>query len=56
MNVMYENYEQYSKCKIYVLYTNIDFIDAGETFMGNYNEEEEMIKNTILHFSVIEPK
>jgi hypothetical protein len=56
MNVIYENYEQYSKCKIYVLYTNIDFIDAGETFMGNYNEEEEMIKNTILHFSVIEPK
>ena len=53
MNVIYENYEEYSKCRIYVLYTNIDFIDAGETFMGNYNEEEQMIKNTILHFSVI---
>lgn len=53
MNVIYENYEENSKCRIYVLYTNIDFIDAGETFMGNYNEEEQMIKNTILHFSVI---
>ena len=56
MNIIYENYEQYSKCRIYVLYANIDFIDAGETFMGNYDEEEEMIKNTILRFSVIEPK
>jgi hypothetical protein len=55
MNVIYENHEQYSKCRIYVLYTNSDFIDAGETFMGNYNEEEQMIKNTILHFSVIKP-
>jgi hypothetical protein len=40
------------KHKIYLLKTNHEFMDAGETFMGNYNQEQELIENSILRFSV----
>jgi hypothetical protein len=40
------------KYKIYLLKTNHQFIDAGETFMGNYKEEQELIENCIRRFSV----
>jgi hypothetical protein len=39
------------KHKIYVLKTNCEFIDTGETFMGNYRAEEELIGNSIRRFS-----
>lgn len=35
--------------QIYVIYTNKDFKDAGETFMGNYYREQEFIENIILN-------
>lgn len=38
-----------SDTKIYVIYTNRDFKDAGETFMGNYFYEQQFIENTILN-------
>ena len=37
--------------KIFILRTNSGFIDAGETFMGNYLEEVKIIKNSILRFA-----
>ena len=36
-----------TKTKIYIIFTNSYFIDAGEEFMGNYSEETEYIKNII---------
>jgi hypothetical protein len=41
----------YGKFKIILLITNHLFIDGGETFMGTYHEEEEIIKHNILHYS-----
>lgn len=40
------------KYKIYLLRTNHQFVDAGETFMGNYKEEQELIENCIRRFSI----
>jgi len=37
--------------RIYILRTNRDFIDAGETFMGDYWREVDAIKNNILRFA-----
>jgi hypothetical protein len=52
ISVLYEN-ETCSnyKYKILLLQTNNRFIDAGETFMGNYYEEQSIIENNIFHFS-----
>jgi hypothetical protein len=33
--------------KIYIIYTNSQFIDAGESFMGNCHEEREYIEQVI---------
>lgn len=33
--------------KIYIIYTNNQFIDAGESFMGNCHEEREYIEQVI---------
>lgn len=38
-----------SKTEIYVIYTNRDFKDAGETFIGNYHNEQQFIENVILN-------
>ena len=40
------------KYKIYLLKTNHQFVDEGETFMGNYKEEQELIENSIRRFSI----
>jgi hypothetical protein len=40
-----------SGTRFYVIYTNRDFIDAGETFMGNYYYEQQFIENTILNLT-----
>jgi hypothetical protein len=36
--------------RIHILFVNPDFIDAGETFMGNCNHEREYIENIILSY------
>jgi len=45
-------FSEITKTKIFIIYTNKDFIDAGEIFMGNNNEEqifiEEIIKKEFL--------
>jgi len=40
------------KHKIYLLKTNYNFIDAGETFLGDYKREQELIENSIRRFSI----
>ena len=35
--------------RIYVIYTNKDFKDAGETFTGNYHREQKCMENIILN-------
>jgi hypothetical protein len=35
---------------IWILYVNRDFVDAGETFMGNFEKEVLFLKNEIQHF------
>jgi hypothetical protein len=53
LTIIDENIENPTfKHKIYLLKTNHEFMDAGETFMGNYNQEQELIENSILRFSV----
>lgn len=47
-----EEENQSEKYKIYLLRTNHDFVDAGETFMGNYRKEEELIEMCIRRFSI----
>jgi hypothetical protein len=37
-----------TKTKIYLIYTNKDFIDAGEIYMGNHYHEVKYIKEIIL--------
>jgi len=52
ISVLYDNETgSHYKYKILLLQTNDGFIDAGETFMGNYYEEQSIIENNILHFS-----
>jgi hypothetical protein len=36
-----------TKSRIHIIYVNADFIDAGETFMGNCHNEREYIENII---------
>lgn len=38
-----------SGTQIFVIYTNKDFKDAGETFMGNYYNEQQFIENIIMN-------
>jgi hypothetical protein len=35
--------------QIYVIYTNKDLVDAGETFIGNYHREQQFIESVILN-------
>lgn len=52
MQILYEWVKpNFGKCKIILLRTNHLFIDGGETFMGNYQEEEEIIKHNVLHYN-----
>ena len=52
ITVLHDNETGYHyKYKILLLQTNNGFLDAGETFMGNYYEEQNIIENNILHFS-----
>jgi hypothetical protein len=44
--LLYES--ETTKTKIFILFTNSQFIDAGEEFMVNYHNESEFIQNKIL--------
>ena len=50
-SVLEDKDSEHYKYKILLLQTNIDFVDAGETFMGNYFEEQKMIESNILEYS-----
>jgi hypothetical protein len=41
--------EMHPKCRICILWTNRDFIDAGEIFMGNCGAETYVIKEYVQH-------
>ena len=52
LELMYEKFDESGgKCKIYTLRTNGGFLDGGETYMGIYHEEVDLIKSAILRFS-----
>ena len=40
-------HSEFTGSKVYIVYTNRNFIDAGETFMGNCHEEKTFIENMI---------
>jgi len=40
-----------TKSRIHIIYVNADFVDAGETFMGNCHNEREYIENIIKSYS-----
>ena len=53
LTILHENIDNpIFKHKIYLIKTNYNLRDAGETFMGDYGEEEELIGTCIRRFSV----
>jgi hypothetical protein len=48
-SIQYESMRN-TNSRIHILFVNPDFIDAGETFMGNCNHEREYIENIILSY------
>jgi hypothetical protein len=56
LNVLHSNEKIQYECmkntnsRIHLVFVNRDFIDAGETFMGNCQYEREYIENIILGY------